>query len=371
MNYTPQILIVDDTPENVIALQVILEDLDVHLITASSGNEAVKLAFEHDFALILMDVQMPEMDGFEAVKLIKQEEKNSLTPVIFLSAVYSHNFYHIKGAESGAIDFISKPFTEEILLSKVNLFLKMDLHTHLLEKQKDELASVNKKLEDYTHIVSHDLKEPLRNIKVLAQFIYDDNKDKLTGESKQHLDFLIEATGRMSTMVSDLLKLSKVGRKDIHFYKINPQQLLSEIQKDFKQVITERNVSIVLNTVPQDVVCQPVWIKEVFANLISNSIKYNESLSPIITITHTENTEFHTFTFADNGIGVAPEYCEKIFDLFKRLHGQDTYEGTGAGLAIVKQIIQEHQGAISAKNREDEQGLAITFSISKKLPLTK
>ena len=121
----PKILIVDDKLSNLIALETLLQDIDVNCIRALSGNEALQQTLEHNFALILIDVQMPEMDGFETVQLLRNVEKTKYVPVIFVSAIYSDDFYKIKGVESGAVDFITKPITPELLIGKVNIFLEL------------------------------------------------------------------------------------------------------------------------------------------------------------------------------------------------------------------------------------------------------
>ena len=140
MNKT-KILIVDDRLENLIALETLLQNIDVEFIRALSGNDALKLSLEHDFALILIDVQMPEMDGFETVELMRSIAKTKSIPIIFLSAVYSDKFYNINGIESGTIDLITKPIVSQILIGKVNLFLE-------LYNQKKQLAKITAELEE-------------------------------------------------------------------------------------------------------------------------------------------------------------------------------------------------------------------------------
>ena len=142
MSDKQKILIVDDLPENLLALEQLLEDFDVDILCASEGNEAVGKAFENDFDLILMDIQMPGMNGFEAVKLIKKEEKNRFIPVIFLTAAYSDDISKIEGIKAGAIDFMTKPISEEILIGKVKLFLEMRNDKKELEKTKQQLEKI-------------------------------------------------------------------------------------------------------------------------------------------------------------------------------------------------------------------------------------
>ncbi|MCD4796506.1 MAG: response regulator [Candidatus Cloacimonetes bacterium] len=145
----PEILIVDDRVENLIALETLLSDFNVAFIRALSGNEALEKTLTHDFALMLIDVQMPEMDGFETVSFIRNINKSKHIPIIFVSAIYSEDFYKIKGVEAGAVDFITKPIIPELLIGKVKIFL--ELHKQKIERER---------------LIS-ELKEALNNIKTL------------------------------------------------------------------------------------------------------------------------------------------------------------------------------------------------------------
>jgi len=135
----PKILIVDDRIENLVALETLLSDINADIIRANSGNEALQYSLEHEFALVLIDVQMPDMDGFETVKLMRHVEKTIYVPVIFVSAIYSDDFYKIKGVESGAVDFITKPIIPEILLGKVTIFLELYAQKKKLENTVTDL----------------------------------------------------------------------------------------------------------------------------------------------------------------------------------------------------------------------------------------
>lgn len=143
---TPKILIVDDRIENLIALEVLLEDINVECIRALSGNEALQLTLEHEFALALIDVQMPEMDGFETVELMKKVTKTKSLPLIFVSAIYSEDYYKIKGVESGAVDFITKPYSPKVLIGKVKIFLDLYSHKKQLEKTVEDLKKAISKI---------------------------------------------------------------------------------------------------------------------------------------------------------------------------------------------------------------------------------
>ena len=143
----PKILIVDDKPENLYALEALLGQLDVELVQETSGAEALGQTLEHDFALAIVDVQMPEMDGYELVELLRGNPDTVHLPVIFVSAIYSDEYHHRKGYDAGAVDFLSKPFVPEILLSKVRIFLDLHYQKVQLQERNAEIQALNKRLE--------------------------------------------------------------------------------------------------------------------------------------------------------------------------------------------------------------------------------
>jgi len=213
----PKILIVDDKAENLLVLEAVLNNLEVEIIKAESGNEALKLILRHDFALALLDIQMPGMDGYELAGILRDNKKTAGLPFIFISAVYTDNLNVFKGYEKGAFSFITKPFQPEILINKVKLFIEkhqQEIALHKLnldlEKKNAELLYTNKELEGFAYSVSHDLRTPLRAINGFAQMLYEDHHDNLDLDATRLIDVIRENAKKMGSLIDDLLEFSKL-----------------------------------------------------------------------------------------------------------------------------------------------------------------
>jgi PAS domain S-box-containing protein len=233
-----------------------------------------------------------------------------------------------------------------------------------LIKSKEELEAVNRELENYTYVVSHDLKEPLRSIEGFSQFLNEDYSDKLGDTGKEYLNRIVKASGRMSNLITDLLTLSRIGHKDVEFHEVNLNIMVKGIEGDLAETIKQGSGRIVYPALPT-VLCQPTWMAEVFRNLISNGLKFNKSPAPTVTLSFEEKAKEYEFSVSDNGIGIEPKYFERIFKLFERLHSRKEYEGSGAGLAIVKSIILNHKGRIWVASSEPGKGTTFKFTLPK------
>ena len=214
-----------------------------------------------------------------------------------------------------------------------------------LKTSNELLQQSNIDLENYTYVVSHDLKTPLRAIRSFSTFLLEDYHDKLDETGQEFLKRIENATTHMNELIESLLVLSRVGRKFTEIEKVNLNSLLDEIIIDLKPIIENRKGKILVNKLPE-INVQRVWIKELFMNLIDNGLKYNKSPVPKVEISYEERAEDYLFKVADNGIGIEEKYLTRIFKLFERLHSSEEYEGTGAGLAICKRIVENFGGKI-------------------------
>ncbi|MFC1752829.1 ATP-binding protein [Thermoproteota archaeon] len=239
-----------------------------------------------------------------------------------------------------------------------------------LNKKKRELEKVNLELDSFVYTASHDLKTPLRGISSFSNFLIDDYSDKLDKEGVKYLERIQKATERMNELINDLLTLSRISRIR-HPYKMTNierlfERILAQYDDDVKHAITTA-----FQTPLPRVYCDGIKITEVFSNLISNAVKFsdiNPELSSKIEIGYNETEEEHCFFVKDNGIGIAPEYHEQIFNIFTKLHSKT--EGTGLGLNIVQRIIDEHKGHIWVES-EEGRGACFYFTIPKSLTLSK
>jgi len=370
MDTKPKILIVDDKPENLVALETVLRDMEVTLVKASSGNEALKATLHHDFSLALLDIQMPEMDGYELASILREEEKTANLPFIFISAVYTDNLNVFKGYEKGAFSFITKPFQPEILINKVKFFVEkhqqeielFQLYKNL-EKKNEELEYTNQELESFSYSISHDLRAPLRALNGYAKILEEEYQPLLDPEGKRILKSIQNNSIKMSHLIDDLLALSKLGRKTVHKTLLDMNELVGGVMTILNNSIKHHAEIRIGELYPAE--GDHNLINQVFENLISNGIKYSsKKTAPLVEITSERKNEEIIYTVKDNGEGFDMKYADKLFGVFQRLHSADEFEGTGVGLAIVQRIIYKHGGKIWA---EAEAGKGATFNFT--LPL--
>ncbi len=232
-----------------------------------------------------------------------------------------------------------------------------------LEDNNKELAMMNHDLQQFASVASHDLQEPLRKITIFSNLLKE-NSTNLSADSKKYLDKIVESTGRMKTLIIDVLNHSKLSAKDIDFNFINLNNVLEELLEDFELIINEKKAQIIINKLPELEVNRG-QIRQVFQNIISNALKFSkENEAPVIIINAKRINEksfdadeqhdgpFCIISIKDNGIGFDEKYLPKIFALFERLNPKNIYEGTGIGLAITKKIIEKHNGLIHAKSQQ-------------------
>ncbi len=231
-----------------------------------------------------------------------------------------------------------------------------------LRKANDDLVRINKELDDFTYVVSHDLKEPLRTIEAFSTILRQDYHDALGAEAKEYLGFVIQAGNRMSALIDDLLTLSRAGRMTDTLQACDLAEVLLQVQDDLADLMQQKGARVRLDGIPPAVWADPLRLRQLLSNLVSNGIKYNQSPVPEVVVGTLEggspdSAEVTVFV-RDNGIGIDPRYHEQIFKVFRRLHRPEEYEGTGAGLAICQKIVEAHGGRIRVAS---EAGKGATF----------
>ncbi len=252
---------------------------------------------------------------------------------------------------------------QDVTILKENELELLALNSQLTQRAK-ELANSNKELEHFAYIASHDLQEPLRMISSFLLLIEEKYADKIDDKGKQYIAFAVDGAKRMKQIILDLLQFSRVGVKNETLEDIDVSSLIQEINLLHNQQIEEINAKIYFNDLPR-IQSYKTPLRQVLQNLISNALKYhNTETQPIINISITDNTTHWQFCVEDNGIGIDPEYFDKIFVIFKRLHSKEAYSGTGIGLAIVKKIIESLDGTIWVHSAEGK-GSKFYFTIKK------
>src|SRR5438445_6874184 len=210
-----KLLLVDDHPENLLALEAILEAPGLELVQARSGAEALRQLLQHDFAAIILDVMMPEMDGFETAALIRQRERSRYTPILFLTALGRSEEALFRGYDVGAVDYLVKPIVPAVLKSKIAVFVQLKRQSELLEQKNIELNAMINELEAFSYTVAHDLRAPLARIDGFSQALLELQNDRLDEEGKRYLQRVRTGTQRMVRLVDDLLMLYRVTRMEL------------------------------------------------------------------------------------------------------------------------------------------------------------
>ena len=378
-----KILLVDDKPENLVALEAVLDSLGQDLVKAQSGKEALRHCLDNDFAAILLDVKMPDMDGFEAAAMIRERERSKDTPIIFLTALKSEE-HLFRGYYMGAVDYLYKPIVPEVLRSKVSVFvdlckkngtlqrnaqtleqknaeLELEITERLkaesnvrrlnaelerrVEERTRELSRMNEELRQFAYVASHDLQEPLRTVASYAQLLSRRYRGKLDHDADEFIQYMVGGVTRMHTLLNDMLAYSRVTEsKDKPLIPANLNRVVESALMNLEVAINESLAEISYDTLPT-VSGDDIQLTQVFQNLIGNAIKYRSEEMPKIEIIAEDQGDEWLIRVVDNGIGIDPQYNERIFGIFKRLHGREL-PGTGMGLAICKRIIERHNGRI-------------------------
>ena len=346
------ILLVDDKPANLLALETILRGLDLNVVKATSGNAALANLLELEFACIVLDVKMPEMDGFELARIIRDDERTKYVPIIFASGHQQAQTDVFKGYETGAVDYLLKPLDPTIVRSKINIFAELyrkDLGRKRAEaaltEYAEELRRSNAELDQYASIAAHDLQAPLRRINSCAELLSEKYKGEIDGEADKWLKMMCENSTRMQALIRDLLDYAKVGKKQ-KTVSMDLSSVVDGVLKDLSQVVDDSGAKVVHENLPT-VVASLLDMQQLMQNLIGNAIKYRKKgTPPDIHLSAEKKNSMWLCKIRDNGIGIEPIYQEKLFILFSRLHSGSDYPGTGIGLAICKKIVEKYGGKI-------------------------
>ncbi len=359
------ILIVDDKPENLYALKSMLSEDDREIVEASSGQEALMLAYKYDFSLILLDVQMPEMDGFEVAKMLKSTRRTKKVPIIFVTAISKERKYLLQGLEDGAVDYLFKPLDVGITLAKVKTWLRFFHQQHELEILNQQLAVLNDQKNYFLGMASHDLRNPIGNIINLVQFIQSEGEN-LSEEHKSFLNTITESGNYMLNLLNDLLDISKIesGKMELRMAEMDMQHLINTVISDNSFSAGKKQIGIkseICSEMPV-IHADTDQLRQVLNNLVSNAIKYSANNTSINICVEKVNNEV-VVAVHDQGQGIPSEELGQIFSPFKKTSVKATAgeSSTGLGLAIVKKVVEAHHGRVWVTS---EQGKGSVFSFS-------
>jgi two-component system sensor histidine kinase/response regulator len=357
-----KLLLVDDHAENLLALEAILEAPGQELVLARSGAEALRHLLHGDFAAIILDVMMPEMDGFETAALIRQRERSKNTPIIFLTALGRSEEALFKGYDIGAVDYLIKPIVPAILKSKIAVFVQLKRQSEMLEAKNIELNALVGELEAFSYSVAHDLRAPLARIDGFSQALLEFQNDRLDEDGKQYLNRVRTTTQRMCRLVDDLMTLSRWTRVEIRRERVDLTALARSVAADLKQQDPGRQVEFVIQ---EDVVAwgDPTLLHSAMFNLLENAWKFTGK-HPSARIEFGE-IDIHGTSFyfvRDDGAGFDMSSSQKLFQAFQRLHSNSEFAGNGVGLATVARIVNRHGGRVWAEGGV-ERGATFYFSV--------
>jgi signal transduction histidine kinase len=379
---TTTILIIDDKPANIFALERLLEQPGRVFLSATHGNEGLRMALNKEIDLIILDVQMPGMDGFEVAQVLKSNKKTKDIPIIFASAEKKEKTAVMKGFEEGAFDYLSKPLDPELTKAKVSVLLKVQqqkkelieknlslekaeaqirqLNTEL-QNNLQQLKDVNKELESFSYSVSHDLRAPLRSVIGYSKILEEDFGDVLGDKGMHILQIIRNNAGRMNILIEELLEFSRLGKKELKKSILDSAKIVEQVIRDIEDAYPHK-ANINLGDLPP-IHADHTLLHQVWFNLLSNAIKYSSKKdSPLIEVGATKKDSHVIFYVKDNGAGFNMDYVEKLFGVFQRLHHQTEFEGTGIGLALVQRIINKHGGKVWAEGKINE-GATFYFSL--------
>jgi two-component system, sensor histidine kinase and response regulator len=379
------ILLVDDQPANLVALEAMLQSLGQNLVRAESGREALKELLTQDFAVILLDVKMPDMDGFETATLIRQRDKSRHTPIIFLTAADRSHTQAVRGYAVGAVDYLVKPVVPEFVRSKVSVFVELAKKTEMLRRQTlllqaseqaaresveaqaelvRDLEHKNRELESFSYAVSHDLRAPLRRIDSFSRAILETQADRLDGAGQHYFERVREASRHMSQLIDDVLYLSKVTQADLRQQDVDLSSLVEAVAARLREAEPDRKVEL---KVRPGVMVQGdgQLLRIAVTNLLENAWKFTaREGSPRIEFGATHLGGEPAYFIRDNGAGFDQTYADRLFVPFQRLHRASEFPGAGIGLATVQRIIHRHGGRVWAEGAVD-QGATFHFTVGR------
>jgi len=376
------ILIVDDRPENIIALEALLQRADINLISTTNPNEALRLSWEMDIAIALVDVQMPEMDGFELVEILKSNPRTKDILIIFVTAISKETKYAVKGLNTGAVDYLYKPLDPFVTSAKVDSFIQFVRNQRELKRKNAELEAYQKELimakeqaeqgkrikENFLANMSHEIRTPINGIIGIAHLL---EKSDLNSEQKEMVGLLEISSNSLLGVINDILDLSKIeaGKFKINRTETDIFNLCNSVVNLLRVRAKEKKLDLRTEfdpELPHHIIADSLRLNQILMNLIGNAIKFTSTGSVTLRVeilNRKGNNVRIKFSVIDTGIGIPKNSIDKIFETFEQADEQTTvkFGGTGLGLSIVKNLAKLKGGLLEVQS-EDGKGSVFCFT---------
>ncbi len=366
------VLIVDDRPENLLTLEGILESDDLNILKAISGNEALGIMLEHNIALVLMDVQMPGMDGFEVAEIMRSSERTKFIPIIFVTAISKQRQHIFKGYESGAVDYLYKPLDLEILQSKIKAFIEFFQHKNALEETTRKLENTIKELNAAKRVaeeattakstflatMSHEIRTPLNGIIGMAELGLMDEETKVI--HRERLLDIKQSGESLLDIINEILDISKIEADKLELEEIefSLREVIEKIVNLLSVKIFQEKLEFVCEispTLPDKLIGDPLRIRQILINLLGNAVKFTEEGSVSLKVKLLEHVEEQIsleFAVEDTGIGIPKDKMNRLFESYSQVDTSTTrtHGGTGLGLTISQRLVNLMGGQIQVES---------------------
>ena len=359
---TPTILIVDDNPNNIKIVALILRSLKYKIVIATNGEQAIELVEQTRPDLILLDIMMPKMDGFEACSIIKEKEENSNIPVIFITALNDTESL-VKGFKAGGVDYITKPFNKDELVSRVKTHLELKQTRDRLEKTTQHLSELNTLKDKMFSVIGHDLRSPLSSVKMTLEFL-SKMTDKQDDPVAENIHIMLKTTDEVFGLLENLLGWAKsqsgnlsINKEEVQISDIvNSVYLLNKGNLELKKILFKTEIED-----SDKVYADLSMMKVVLRNLVSNAIKFTPD-EGTITVSATPKEGKTIISVADSGVGISEEDLPKVLNpnTHHTTYGTNREAGSGLGLTLCKDFVEKNDGTIWV---ESELGKGSTFFI--------
>lgn len=353
------LLVVDDVPANLSVLSDSLSNAGFKVLVAQDGKRAIKKAEHVQPDLILLDIMMPEMDGFETCRILKSQPTTQNIPIIFMTAL-TDTLDKVKGFSLGASDYITKPIQHEEVLARINTHLKLCKLQQELQKHTLELEKRNLELEAFARTVAHDLKNPLNLIINYTEEVLETCPlgTPIDEEATQQLGKVVQSGQKMINIIEALLLLAGVSKQEnIPTQVLDMGKIITQvIEHRLAHLFTHHQVHIEFPSHWPAAVGYAPWLEEVWANYLSNALKYGGNPPHITLGADVQPNDKIRFWIKDNGLGLSPTAQAQLFTPFTRLH-QSRAEGHGLGLSIVQQIIEKLGGEVGIESQLNQGSL--------------